>query len=62
MVTVFVGISTPTMHKSAITAATVYQRNYDANIITPNREALAMTAEMRLVQKVGKRQGCRTVG
>lgn len=62
MVTGFVGISTPTMHKSVITAATVFQCNYDANIITLNREAMAMTQETRSVKKSGEAPGLQDGG
>lgn len=43
MVTGFVGLSLQTMHKSVITAASVFQRDYDANISTLNKETIAMT-------------------
>lgn len=43
MVTGFVGLSLQTMHKSVIAAASVLQRDYDANISTLNKETIAMT-------------------
>ncbi len=60
MVTGFVGLSTQTMHKSVITAASFFLSDYDANIITLNKETIAMT-EMRDITlpftKAGKHRG-----
>lgn len=42
MVTGFVGLSTQTMHKSVI-AASLFLCDYDANIITLNKDTIAMT-------------------
>lgn len=60
MLTGFVGLSTQTMHKSVITAASFFLSDYDANITTPNKETIPMT-EMRDITlsftKEGKYRG-----
>lgn len=60
MVAGFVGRSTQTLHKSVITAASFFLSDYDANIITLNKETIPMT-EMRDITlsftKEGKYRG-----